>query len=56
LGFWCGEKWFGMGRRERRWYKRGFQGNKKVGSGIGNADYGGHNISPLLTLNKQWHY
>jgi hypothetical protein len=35
---------------EEEWMRR------RVGSGIGNADYGGHSISPLLTPNKQWHY
>ncbi len=36
--------------REEYWIIR------RVGSGIGNVDYGGHNISPLLISNKQCHY
>jgi hypothetical protein len=37
------------GFREEEWIRR------SVGSGIGNADYGGHIISPLFTRTKQWH-
>jgi hypothetical protein len=49
-----GEKGLGMGRRERGGdTKRGFREEecirRSVGCGIGNADYGGHSISPLFT-------